>query len=176
MRYLSTIRLEVKRKFAALNHSPPRADCGRPPFRSLQHLGRNDFQDVYYDHEGRLSRAGTWLRQTNGKWESEIARGGDYTNSQFEKSPDPDTISANIQRLTGLDNGVLQSFSLSRIATLTTFRESWKADHKFKVVFDRTDFGHAIGEVELETEVHVKNEQEIAHVMERMYNRITNFL
>ena len=176
MRYPTTIRLEVERKFAALKHYPLRVDCGRPSFLSLQPLGRHDFQDVYYDYEGRLSRAGTWIRQRNGKWQSKIARGGNYINSRFEESSDLDTISAHIHALTGLDKGVSQSFGLSCIASLTTFRESWRADDDFKIVFDRTDFGHAVGEVELETEVTVQNEQQVAEVMERMDNRVANFL
>ena len=69
-----------------------------------------------------------------------------------------------------------QSFGLSCIARLTTFRESWKADDDFKIVFDRTDFGHAAGEVELETEVTVQKEQQVTEVMERMDNRVANFL
>lgn len=176
VRYPTTLRLEVERKFANLIHYPLRADCGRPPFLSLQSLGRQDFRDVYFDLEGRLSRAGTWLRQRNGKWQSKIRRGGNYTNSRFEESSDLDTISAHVRTLTGLDKDVAQSFGLSRIASLTTFRESWKADDEFKIVLDRTDFGHVVGEVELEMDVTVQNEQAITEVMERMDAKVAEFL
>lgn len=36
------------------------------------------------------------------------------------------------------------------MAHFITFREAWKVDGKFNVVFDTTDFGHSVGEVELE--------------------------
>ena len=155
------IRLEIERKFTALKCYPPRVDSGKPPFKSLRTLGRQDFHDVYYDYEDRLSRAGTWLRQRNGKWQSKVRRGGTYTNSQFEELSDLDTISTHIKTLTGLDTAASQSFGLNRIASLTTFRYSWIADGEFKIVFDCTDFGHQVGEVKLGKEISEPNEQEM---------------
>lgn len=39
------------------------------------------------------------------------------------------------------------------MAQFTTTREAWKVDKKLKIVLDRTDYGHAVGEAELELEV-----------------------
>lgn len=176
MRFPATLRLEVERKFAALTQYPLRIDGGKPPFLNLEHLGRSKFQDIYYDHDERLSRAGTWVRQRDGRWQIKIARGGNYTDSKFEESTNVDTISAHVRTLTGLDGAATRAFGLSRIATLTTFRESWKADDDFKIVFDSTDFGHEVGEVELETDVTVQNEHEVTEAMEQMDNRVAHFL
>ncbi|KIX06955.1 uncharacterized protein Z518_04931 [Rhinocladiella mackenziei CBS 650.93] len=176
MKYPTAIRLEVERKFTSLKCHPLRVDGGKPPFLSLRTLGKQDFHDVYYDYEDRLSRAGTWLRQRNGRWQSKVRRGGTYTNSQFEESSDLETISTHIRALTGLDIPASQSFGLSRIASLTTFRQGWIADEEFKIVFDRTDFGHQVGEVELEKEVIEPNEQEIRKILEKMDHEIADFL
>jgi thiamine-triphosphatase len=176
IRFPSTIRLEVERKFAGLKCYPLRFDSGHPPFLSLTDIGRERFHDVYYDSEARLSKAGTWLRQRDGKWQMKIRKGGTYTNSQFEELSDPGTISAHVKTLTGLDSGLSKTFGLSRLAALTTFRQSWIADNEFKIVLDQTDFGHMVGEVELESETNVKNEDEARKVMLIMDNKIAQFL
>lgn len=172
----STIRLEVERKFAALKCYPLRSDSGKPPFRSLVDLGRQRFQDVYYDSEARLSKAGTWLRQRDGKWQMKVRRGGNYTNSQFQELSDPDIIFAHVKSLTGLDSSPSKTFGLSHLASLTTFRQSWIADKEFKIVLDQTDFNHVVGEVELETDANVRDEIEAQKVMQEMDNKIAEFL
>ncbi len=45
-------------------------------------------------------------------------------------------------------------FWMDAIATLSTVRQSWIADGEFKIVFDAMNFGHTVGEVELEEEFH----------------------
>lgn len=174
--FSSAVRLEVERKFTALTFYPLRADSGKPPFLSLSDLGRQRFQDVYYDSEARLSKAGVWLRQRDGKWEMKIRRGGTYTNSRFEELSDPDIIYAHVKSLTGLDGGASKTFGLSHLASLTTFRHGWIADEEYKIVLDQTDFGHVVGEVELEADAHVQDEDEAQKVMQEMDNKIAKFL
>jgi thiamine-triphosphatase len=174
--FSSTIRLEVVRKFAALEVYPLRTNSGKPPFLSLSDLGRLRFQDVYYDSEGRLSQAGVWLRQRDGKWEMKLRRGGTYANSRFEESSDLDIICAHVKSLTGLEGGASKSFGLNHLATLSTLRHSWIADNEYKVVLDQTDFGHVVGEVELEADVRVPDEAEAQTVMQEMDDKIAEFL
>ncbi len=176
VRVPSTILLEVERKFAGFKCYPLRRDAGTPPFGSLSDLGRTKFHDIYYDSEARLSKAGTWLRQRDGKWQMKVKRGGTYANSQFQEISDPDAISAHVKSLTGLGGSVSKLFGLSHFASLTTFRQSWLADKEFKIVLDDTNFGHTVGEVELETKVKVQNEDEAQKLMQEMDKKIVDFL
>ncbi|OAP62771.1 hypothetical protein AYL99_01998 [Fonsecaea erecta] len=172
----STILLEVERKFAALKCYPLRIDSGKPPFLSLSDLGCRRFRDIYYDSHGRLWKAGTWVRQRDAKWQMKIRRGGTYINSQFEEIEDPDVISAQVKSLTGLDWGMSKTFGLSYFASFTTCRQTWIADKEYNIVLDRTDFGHTVGEVELETETTVQDEDEARKLMLEMDNKLVEFL
>jgi hypothetical protein len=49
------------------------------------------------------------------------------------------------------------AFGLEEIARYTTFRETWRADNKFKVVLNKTNFDHIVGEVELQRAVTLDN-------------------
>ena len=44
---------------------------------------------------------------------------------------------------------VYRNFGLDRLCQFTTWRYSFKANRKFNVVLDRTNFGHQVGEIEL---------------------------
>ena len=163
----STIYLEVERKFAGLKCYPLRCNSGSPRFLSSSEPSYHKFHDTYYDFEARLLKAGIWLRQRDGKWQMKIRRGGTYTNSQFEER---------VKSLTGLDRGASQSVGLSRLASFITFRQSWLADNEFNIVLNQTDFGHTVGEVELEIPTRVKDEDNARKIMVMMDQKIADFL
>jgi len=173
----TTLKLEVERKFRALACQPPLlvANSGNPPFQSLKFLGTRTFRDVYYDNNDDnksgaiLSNAGVWVRQRSGKWQAKIKRGGTYRDSRFEEIESAEEIADCVRRClsTTLGSKMPQlqihesnNFGLSPIASLTTVRQGWKADDAFQIVLDSTDFGHVVGEVELEREVEVEIEEE----------------
>ncbi|EEP78529.1 predicted protein [Uncinocarpus reesii 1704] len=158
--------IEVERKFRCSDKSIEqfRRNTGSPPFRRLDHLGKRSFEDAYFDRNKILSTNGIWVRQRNGQWQAKVrpdAKQGSFTNSQFEEFTKASQIAQMIRRYidpslvssTGADN-----FGLAQIARFTTYREMWKVDDKFDVVFDRTDFGHVVGEVELECEIQVDDD------------------
>lgn len=136
-----------------------KANSGSPAFGSLEYLGQTTFTDTYFDDPvSTLSTQGVWVRQRGTGWQAKIRQGGDYTNSQFQELSCPDDIgrmikSYNIQYSPLLlARGTDKTFGLKSMAQFTTIREAWRADKKFKIVLDKTDFGHAVGEVELELE------------------------
>ncbi|KAK6436856.1 hypothetical protein LTR95_006949 [Oleoguttula sp. CCFEE 5521] len=113
------------------------------------------FADVYYDVSNRLSSKGVWLRkrQLVGKsptWEVKCRRGGNFNKSMFEEYTNLQGISSLVKNLTGRQTTAANNFGLDIIASLNTDRKSWRADKHFKIVLDCTDFGHEVGEVELE--------------------------
>jgi len=97
-------------------------------------------------------------------------------NSQFEEVSHPDIISAHVKSLTGLDQGKSEAFGISRFASLTTWRETWIADKEFKIVLDQTDFGHTVGEAELETQAALSDKDEAPKLMLAMDNKIAKFI
>lgn len=130
-----------------------KANSGSPAFGSLEYLGQSTFTDTYFDDPvSTLSTQGVWVRQRGTGWQAKIRQGGDYNNSQFEELSCPDEIGRMIKSY-NIEYSRLESdksFGLKSMARFTTIREAWKADKKFNIVLDRTDFGHAVGEVELE--------------------------
>lgn len=143
-----------------------KANSGSPAFVSLEYLGQTTFTDTYFDDPvSTLSTQGVWVRKRGTDWQAKIRQGGDYTNSQFQELSCPDDIdrmikSYNIQYSPSLARGSDKTFGLKSMAQFTTIREAWRADKKFKIVLDKTDFGHAVGEVELELELELKLELE----------------
>lgn len=157
--------VEVERKF---RYEPVfvnrlKANSGSPAFGSLEYLGQTTFTDTYFDDPvSTLSRQGVWVRQRGTGWQAKIRQGGDYTNSQFHELSCPDDIgriikSYNVQYSPLSAGGSDKTFGLKSMAQFTTIREAWRANKEFKIVLDRTDFGHAVGEVELELEVESNN-------------------
>jgi thiamine-triphosphatase len=70
-------------------------------------------------------------------------------------------------------------FGLGVIADLVTTREAWLVDGEFKVVRDVADFGHEVGEVELEVELAGgggMGEEEKAVIMEAMDCKVEAFM
>lgn len=161
--------IEVERKFHPSERSIAqfRANSGTPPFHRLEHLGNRTFEDVYFDRDNLLSANGIWVRKRDGHWQAKIrpdVTQGSFSNSQFEEFTKPADIARMIQKR--MNDGVVASadgdFGLAQIARFTTYRDMWKVDEKFDVVFDRTDFGHVVGEVELESSIQVDEDDEKA--------------
>lgn len=122
------------------------------------------------------------MRQRNGQWEAKVRKGGTFNDSKFEELFDPHEISQYVKNLTGIGKTEEDHFGLERIAMLSTLRKAWMADHEFKIVSDTTDFGHTVGEVELQKKVDfigaedVSIEQQKQRVMQEMDERIVKFM
>jgi thiamine-triphosphatase len=75
-----------------------------------------------------------------------------------------------------------ECFGLEPTADLTTTRKSWLANDKFKIVEDRMDFGHVVGEVKLQCELSVSgefdldNEEHKKKLMQEMDESIAQFM
>lgn len=155
---------------------------GNPPFRSIQKLDQRTIHDVYYDRSNLLASAGVWVRQRNGHWEAKVKSGGDFTNSKFEELANLYDISKCVQNVTGIRCSAGDHFGLERIATLSTLRKSWIADDDFKIVLDTLDFGHVVGEVELQQQkvfmatTNMSVEQQKQSAMQEMDSRIAGFM
>ncbi|KAK1752607.1 CYTH-like domain-containing protein [Echria macrotheca] len=168
--------LEVERKFHRLAVPTLSRSGGLPAFKSLRSCPPKKIHDVYFDRDDILYNTGTWLRRRNGAWEAKIQKGGDLTNSRFEELTDPRKIAACIHRITGKDMGEDRDFGLAKMAEFTTMRETWVADGEFHIVRDRMDFGHEVGEVELQVEAGIATESEKRKIMAQMDEKIENFM
>lgn len=168
--------LEVERKFAPTATSIRQLDqnTGEPPFDSVVHKGVTCFEDTYYDTPNdTLSKAGVWIRRRekfecgvrrftghrragphNASWEAKVRVGGDFINSAFKEITDVGEISAMLGTLVpgselDADHGP-RGGQVREMARFVTDRTGYIVDGKFTVVIDVTDFGHTVGEVELE--------------------------
>jgi thiamine-triphosphatase len=175
--------LEVERKFCSLTVEDLVANTGQPPFKLVHALAQRTIHDVYYDDSSRsLIKSGIWVRRRNGCWEAKVKRGGDFTNSMFEELSGPDLIQRCVRDVTGKEASWKDSFGLDAIATLSTVRQSWIADGEFKIVFDTMNFGHTVGEVELQEEFHfsetanASKEHQTQEKMTEMDKRIGVFM
>ena len=72
----------------------------------------------------------------------------------FEELSGPDLVRRCVQDVTRKEAREKDFFGLDAIATLSTVRQSWIADGEFKIVFDAMNFGHTVGEVELQEDFH----------------------
>jgi len=184
----ATCLLEVERKFCSLAVRELTQHGGKPPFRSLQRLGSHQIRDVYYDRSNLLSTAGVWVRNRNGQWEAKISQGGTFTNSRFEELSNPRDIARCVARWTGIATGderqdVKVNFGLEPVAAIVTERATWIADEEFRIVSDVMDFGHSVGEVELQQWAHFDTasteasvEQQKRQIMQEMDDRIVAFM
>ncbi|KAK3387865.1 hypothetical protein B0H63DRAFT_542349 [Podospora didyma] len=90
-------------------------------------------------------------KKRSGQWEAKIRyQGGDFINSRFEELTDVGAIAARVKRITGVEATAADDFGLSEMAAFTTHRETWIANDDFHIVLDTMDFGHEIGEAELQ--------------------------
>ncbi len=173
--------LEVERKFCSLAVENLVANTGQPPFKTVHALAQRTIHDVYYDDPSRsLIKAGIWVRRRNGFWEAKVKKGGDFINSMFEELSGPDLVRRCVQDVTGKEASEKDFFGLDAIATLSTVRQSWIADGEFKIVFDAMNFGHTVGEVELQEEfsatANASKEHRIREKMAEMDQRIEVFM
>jgi thiamine-triphosphatase len=182
-RVLRAALLEVERKFCSLAVKDLASNTGQPAFRSIRALTQQTIHDAYYDNpSGSLISAGIWVRRRNGLWEAKVKRGGDYTNSMFEELTGVELVRRCVMDVIGKEACEKDLFGLNTIATLSTVRQSWIADNEFKIVFDTMDFGHTVGEVELQEEVQFTAtansliEQQKREKMKEMDKRIEAFM
>ena len=153
--------LEVERKFCPLAAALIVRNAGFPPFRRFLPQPQKVFRDTYYDHGEVLRKAGIWVRKREEQWEAKVKVGGDYINSQFQEVRGPKAVDAAISScLQGYRRSPVKrplhlpsAFDASNIgpvAEFVTTRDSWTVDDEYTIVIDSTDFGHIVGEVELE--------------------------
>ncbi|AEO67146.1 uncharacterized protein THITE_2010984, partial [Thermothielavioides terrestris NRRL 8126] len=171
-----TTILEVERKFRRLAKQPHTPHTHM--FASVQPLPTRTIHDIYYDTPTRaLSAAGAWVRRRDGAWQAKVRRGGDFVRSRFEELRGERDVGRCVAAVVGIEEAVVRDFGLGKLAEFVTTREAWLVDGKFKVVRDRMDFGHEVGEVELQVEVEGGiGEGEKAVLMEEMDRRIVAFM
>lgn len=173
--------LEVERKFPRLAVRQLTQHGGSPAFASLRKLPPQEIHDAYYDRADKLSSLGAWVRRRNGKWEAKIAMGGDYANSRFQELAGGGDVGAYVRGVLGGEQAREEdSFGLSQTAEFVTARETWVVDGEFHVVRDRMDFGHEVGEVELQQvlkgEHEMPSEEAKREAMQEMDERIVAFM
>jgi thiamine-triphosphatase len=142
---------EIEQKFGILTQLLPRfrSNRGSPPFQHLHFLRTEHFEDAYYDSCNKLSSNGLWVRRRAAEWEAKHRKSGDFTRTTFHETSDLSEIQSLIAGYTKLDAGPDANFGLDLISRFRTTREVYRADEKFLVMLDTTDFGHWVGEVEL---------------------------
>ncbi len=174
--------LEVERKFTSLAVPTITQHGGNPPFRSLRSLPIKTIRDIYFDKADVLCSNGAWVRKRNGAWQAKIRKGGDFTNSRFQELTSVSDITACVCRITGTDASEANNFGMETMAEFTTTREMWIADGEFRIVRDRMDFGHEVGEIELEETLEgsagaqLPTEEEKLAKMQQMDERIADFM
>ncbi|TVY85455.1 Radical S-adenosyl methionine domain-containing protein [Lachnellula suecica] len=160
---------EIEQKFAfnpALL-SRLRQNRGQPPFRHLVRQNTSTFQDEYFDSANVLSKKGLWIRKRNGAWEAKRLESGDFLRSTFYETSDIDEIRSMIDKclITSSISKPGNNFGLKSICRYRTERETFVADRQFSIMLDSTDFGHWVGEVELQRDDEVEATSEIDRFM-----------
>jgi thiamine-triphosphatase len=174
--------LEVERKFRSLAVSELTKHGGSPPFQTLRSLESQKLHDIYYDRSNLLLSAGVWVRNRNGQWQAKVKKGGNFTNSMFEELSGALAISSFVRQFTGCSQGEAESFGLEPTANILTNRASWLADDRFRIVVDVMDFGHTVGEVELQQLVELDAgtttsiEEQKRKMMQEMDEKIAAFM
>ena len=157
--------LEIERKFS-WNPASLKiliSNRGQPPFSSPTTIHSKLFRDTYYDREDRLSGRGLWVRKRllydsrkgfggykTGTWEAKQSMpGSSFVRSTYDETQNPSRIWQMIKQHIPTCPGPDEHFGLEEMCRFETHRRSFVVDEKFTVVLDETDFGHAVGEVEL---------------------------
>lgn len=139
-----------------------KSNGGNPAFKHLEALGAHKFTDTYFDHRDILSNNGVWLRQrTNDQstvLEAKVRISGDFARSTFDEITDRQAIKNLIRPHFPQFSEGRENYGLQVLAKFMTTRQDFRADGKFGIMLDYTDFGHSIGEVELMAE-----DEEMAH-------------
>ncbi|CZS92392.1 uncharacterized protein RAG0_02825 [Rhynchosporium agropyri] len=130
-----------------------RMNRGSPPFRTLCHQRTERFKDEYFDSSNKLSKNGIWIRKRNESWEAKHRQSGDYLRSSFHETTNVDEIKGLVATYGPAGQSIMPeaNFGLNSICRYLTTRETFLADHQFSIMLDSTDFGHSVGEVELQT-------------------------
>ncbi|CAF9904530.1 MAG: hypothetical protein GOMPHAMPRED_002870 [Gomphillus americanus] len=175
-----SVAIEVERKFLCLPSTSMvlQQNKGHPPFQTLRFLKQSSFADCYFDRQNLLTNRGIWVRKRDNLWQAKIRIAGDFQNSKFEEIQGRDQVFNLLQDLHisnpqpgGADFGLLP------IAKFTSTRHTWQADEKFTIVIDCTNFGHTVGEVELQCQVDgqsvLEEKEELTH---RMDQEIDSFM
>lgn len=144
--------LEIERKFCCNPDSFDilRKNSGVPPFQKLLYHGRSSFNDTYYDQDGILSSKGIWVRRRNNEWQAKLRQGGNFIQSRFKEVSGRNTVRGLLEESNIKVDIDAADLGLSTIASINTLRHKWRANDIFEIVLDSTDFGHMVGEVELE--------------------------
>ncbi|KAL8992427.1 MAG: hypothetical protein Q9169_007113 [Polycauliona sp. 2 TL-2023] len=165
--------LEVEAKFV-FNPSLVamlQSNRGTPPSERLEAAHTHTFTDTYYDRLDILSQNGIWLRQRTTAasriLEAKVRISGTYSRSTFDEMTDHKAITAAIRPHVPDFCTSKERYGLDLLAEFTTTRQEYRADGKFAVVLDSTDFGHSVGEVELMAEDEEKAHREIDAFMAR---------
>ncbi|KAL9576222.1 MAG: hypothetical protein Q9212_007282 [Teloschistes hypoglaucus] len=168
--------LEVERKFHfnmwnIMRQLPPYAQM----FKSIKQMKPQQFTDTYFDHRDVLSSNGIWVRRRHGTSpatdvvEAKVRVNGNYHRSTFEEITDGALIHELIRpHFPNVKRGV-NDFGLDILAQFITNRRSFLANDKFTVVLDETDFGHAVGEVELMAEDEAEAHGQIDRFMQEYW-------
>ncbi|KAI4248691.1 MAG: hypothetical protein L6R42_009185, partial [Xanthoria sp. 1 TBL-2021] len=114
---------------------------------------------------------GIWLRRrttdASMMLEAKVRISGDFSRSTFDEITDWKDITAVIRPHLPEFSTKKKGLGLDLLAEFTTTRQEFRADDKFAVVLDYTDFGHSVGEVELMAEDEKEAHREIDHFMAR---------
>jgi thiamine-triphosphatase len=189
--------LEVERKFNPSPYSISllRQNGGSPRFDKIQYNGVEHLEDIYYDKQDMLCGQGTYARLRHWRpsprtinsfdqlpvtfWQAKIRRAGNYTNSAFVEVEGHEEVLAAIKERVPRLQDIANVNELPVMAHIVSQREIWEVDHKFTVAIDSTDFGHIIGEVELEVqdlEIGDKNDQAESLKLQKMDEEIAAFM
>ena len=128
---------------------------GVKPFRSLIQRNTEIIKDEYFDFSfNQLMNNGIYIRKRNDVWEAKQRRAGDFIRSSFYETNDIDEIRELVHKYSTSESANVSkpsnNFGLNTICRYLTTRENWSADSDFAIMLDTTDFGHAVGEVELQ--------------------------
>ena len=163
------VLLEYERKFGFCLTRLPKfmANQGSPAFRHLKHRATVVFEDTYYDTADILSTNNLWVRRRDRQWEAKRQIAGNYSWSTSEEILDTNRIHTLVKQHFPNAPGVEANFGLGILCRFETTRQEFLADEKFTVALDRTDFGHAVGEVEIMTDDNSNTQEEIDSFLTR---------
>ncbi|XP_072885539.1 thiamine-triphosphatase isoform X2 [Hemitrygon akajei] len=145
--------IEVERKFAVRPDTEQRlASLGG------QRLGSRSLLDRYFDTvDLRLTLADLWLRSREGRWQlkSPVGAGpqASGTTRYRETASEAEILALLRPVLSAIEGGLdrlAETGHLQEFATIRTQRISYRLPQGLLVDLDLADFGHQVGEIEVE--------------------------
>ncbi|XP_059806714.1 thiamine-triphosphatase [Hypanus sabinus] len=145
--------IEVERKFAVRPDTEQRlAALGG------QRLGSRSLLDRYFDTDDlRLTSADLWLRSREGRWQlkSPVGAGphAGGTTRYRETTSEAEILALLRPVLSAIEGGLdrlAETGHLREFATIRTQRISYRLPQGLLVDLDLADFGHQVGEIEVE--------------------------